>query len=176
MTTTSLASLSGQLRQLNDRQAVADLITRLGLMLDDKSFDDARTILADDVTVQTPGGSSRGPEAVVAQARRSHTVRTQHVITNMLITLEGDRAQARANLIVTFVPDSDDPEASLTIGNSDQPQSRLMIGEHYRFQAARGEPGWRLTSIKVARAWSTQPLAAGARVAETNRRAAPDAS
>ena len=75
-----------------------------------------------------------------------------------------------------FVPDSDDPEASLTIGNSDQPQSRLMNGERYRFKAAHGEPGWRLTSIKVTRVWSTQPLAAGARVAETNRGATPDAS
>lgn len=111
---TDLASLHDQLQQLNDRQAVADLITRLGLMLDDKRFDDARTILADDVVVHTPGGSSPGPEAVVAQARRNHTVRTQHVITDVLIQLEGDRAEASANLIVTFVADSDHPDARVT--------------------------------------------------------------
>ncbi|MGH2869755.1 MAG: nuclear transport factor 2 family protein [Solirubrobacteraceae bacterium] len=162
-------SLNDQLQQLSDRQAVTELITRLGMMLDEKRFDEAGTILADDVTVQTPGGSSRGPRAVVAQARRNHTVRTQHVITDVLVQLDGDRAEARANLIVTFVPNSDRPGAGLIIGDSEQPESRLMIGERYRFGAARREPGWRLTRIEVARLWSTNPLAAGARVVETNR-------
>jgi hypothetical protein len=176
MSSTDLMSLTEQLRQLNDRQAIADLIAQLGLMLDDKRFDDARTILADDVTVQTPGGSAQGVEAVVAQARRNHTVRTQHVITNVLIDLEGDRAEARANLLVTFVPDSDQPESRLVIGNSVQPESRLMIGERYRFEAVRGESGWRLTSIEVARLWSTNPVPAGAQVAEVNRGATALAS
>ena len=169
MSTLDLISLNDQLQQLNDRQAIAELITRLGLMLDEKRFDEAQTILADDVTVQTPGGSSRGPEAVVAQARRNHTVRTQHAITDVLIQLDGNRAEARANLIVTFVPNSDRPDAGLTIGDSEQPQSRLMIGERYRFEAVRGKAGWRLTLIEVERLWSTTPLAAGARVAEINR-------
>jgi hypothetical protein len=169
MSTTDPMSVNDQLAQLNDRQAIADLITRLGRMLDDKSFDDASTILADDVTVQTPGGSARGPEAVVAQARRNHTVRTQHVITDVLIDLDGDDAEAGANLVVTFVPDSDDPGATLAIGNSAQPQSRLTIGERYRFKAVRGIAGWRLARIEVQRVWSTQPLAAGARVVETDR-------
>ena len=44
-----------------------------------------------------------------------------------------------------------------------------MIGERYRFAARRDETGWRLTRIEVARLWSTKPLAAGARVAETTR-------
>jgi hypothetical protein len=168
MSTPDLTSLDDQLQRLNDRLAVADLITRLGLMLDEKRFDEAPTILGDDVTVRTPGGSSRGPDAVVAQARRNHTVRTQHVITDVLINLDGDRADARANLIVTFVPNSDRPEAGLVIGESEQPESRLMIGERYRFEAVRAEQGWRLTRIEVTRLWSTKPLAAGARVAEAN--------
>jgi hypothetical protein len=166
---TDLMSPHDQLQRLNDRQAVADLITRLGLMLDDKRFDDARTILAEHVVVHTPGGSSRGPEAVVAQARRNHTVRTQHVITDVLIELDGDRAEASANLIVTFAPDSDHPDARLTIGDSDQTQSRVMIGERYSFAALRDESEWRLTRIDVARVWSTAPVPAGARVAEINQ-------
>jgi hypothetical protein len=176
MSTPDLISLTDQLQRLNDRQAVAELITRLGMMLDEKRFDQAPTILADDVTVRTPGGSARGPEAVVAQARRNHTVRTQHVITDVLIQLEGDRAEASANLIVTFVPSSDRPDASLIIGDSEQPESRLMLGERYRFAAVRGESGWRLTRIEVGRLWSTKPLAAGARVAENSRGVTPGVS
>jgi hypothetical protein len=171
LSTTDPNSLHHQLRDITDRQAISDLITRLGVMLDDKRFDDARTVLSDDVAVQTPGGSARGPEAVIEQARRNHTVRTQHVITDVLIDLIGDRAEARANLIVTFVPDSDQPEARLAIGSSDQPVSRLMIGERYRFEAVRGERGWRLTRIEVGRVWSSQPQPPGARVAEIDRQA-----
>jgi SnoaL-like domain len=168
MSTTDLLSLDAQIRRLNDRQAVAELITRLGLMLDDKHFDEARAILADDVVVRTPGGSAQGLEAVLEQARRNHTVRTQHVITDLLIDLEVDRAEASANLIVTFVPGSARPGSRLAIGTS-EPVSRLMIGERYRFEAARGESGWRLTTIEVTRLWSTEPLAPGARVAEIDR-------
>jgi hypothetical protein len=171
--TTDLPSLNRQLQDITDRQAVSDLITRLGAMLDDKRFDDAGAVLADDVAVQTPGGSARGPEAVVAQARRNHTVRTQHVITDVLIDLQGDRAEARANLIVTFVPDSDQPEARLAIGSSDQPVSRLMIGERYRFEAVRGARGWRLARIEVGRVWSSQPQPPGARVAEAGAESGP---
>jgi hypothetical protein len=166
MSTADPMSLNDQLRQLNDREAIADLITRLGLMLDEKRFDEAGAILADDVTVRTPGGSARGRDAVVKQARRNHTVRTQHVITDPLIELKGDRAAARANLIVTFAPKSDQPAARLLSGDSEQPVSRLMIGERYRFEAIRDDAGWRLTAIEVARLWSTQPLTPGARITE----------
>jgi hypothetical protein len=168
MSTAELVSLNDQLRQLNDRQAIADLITRLGLMLDDKRFDEAEAILADDVTVQTPGGSARGRAAVVEQARRNHTVRTQHVITNLLTELEGDRAEAHANLIVTFAPESDESESRLLIGDFEQPVSRLMIGERYRFEATHGDEGWLLTAINVTRLWSSQPVPPGARIAQIN--------
>jgi hypothetical protein len=175
-TTADLVSLTAQLQAIADRQEIADLILRLGLMLDEKGYDDAPTIFADDVTVQTAGGSAHGRAAVVEQARRNHTVRTQHAITGVLITLAGDRAEARANLIVTFVPDSEQPEARLVIGTAAPPEGRLMLGERYRFAAVRGESGWRLTRIEVARLWSTQPVPAGALVTQSNRGAGTGAS
>lgn len=166
MSSAETHSLDGQLDELRDRQAVAELITRLGLMLDDKDFDQAPSILADDITVQTPGGSSEGPEAVVTQARHNHIVRTQHRITDVLIELDGDRAKARANLVVVFVPDSDQPGARLTLGGSELSESRLTVGERYHFEAHRGEHGWRLREIEATRLWSSQPVPRGATVRE----------
>jgi hypothetical protein len=175
MTVPDITSLTEQIQELSDRQAIADLITRLGRMLDDKTFDDTEAILADEVTVHTPGGRARGRDAVVAQARRNHTVRTQHVITDVLIELEGDRAHASANLIATFAPDG--PDSRLTINGSEQAESTLMLGERYRFKAARGASGWRLTSIEVAPVWSTgrRPPTPGVQVAQTDA-VVPDAA
>jgi hypothetical protein len=165
MQATGSSTLTDQLQQLDDRRAIAELIAQLGLMLDEKHFDDARLILADDVIVQTPGGSARGSEAVVAQARRNHSVRTQHAITDVLIDLDRDRARARANLIVTFAPDR--PGARLVIGETEQPDSYLTIGEVYRFEAVRTDGGWRLARIETARVWSSQPLPGRALVGQT---------
>ena len=126
MQATDSTSLDDILQRLYDRQAIAERIAQLGRMLDEKRFDDARSILADDVVVQTPGGEARGFEAVVAQAQRTHTVRNQHAISDVLIDLDGDRAQARANLIVTFAAD---PGARLVVGDAEHPDSFLTLGE-----------------------------------------------
>jgi ketosteroid isomerase-like protein len=120
---------------MNDRQDITDLISRLGRWLDDKRFDDARTVLTEDVTVSTPGGQAEGIERVVAQASRNHQVPTQHLITNVLVDLDGDTATATANLLVTF----------------SEPFSQQ--GERYLFGAARTPDGWRLRRIEVTPIW-----------------------
>jgi hypothetical protein len=161
-------SANATIQQLADRQAIADLIMRLTLMLDDKRYDQAPTIFTDDVRVRTAAGSASGPAAAVEHARRNHTVRTQHAICGLLIDLQGDRASARANFINTFVPDSDQPGAQLIIGNAVQPDSRLMLGERYHFEAVRGDGAWRLSSIEVARVWSSHAVPAGAVVSQAS--------
>jgi hypothetical protein len=137
----SKGRLMSQVQQLTDRQAIADLVSGLGAWLDDKRFDDARSVLAEDVTVDTPGGAAQGIDRVVAQARRNHEgYETHHVITNVLVDLAGDQATARANLTVTFA----------------SPETRFAMGERYRFEAVRTPDGWRLTRIRVRPVWSTR--------------------
>jgi hypothetical protein len=166
--TTELDALREHLQQLSDRQAIADLIMRLTMMLDDKRYDLAPMIFTDDVRVQTAAGSASGPAAAVDHARRNHTVRTQHAVCGVLIDLHGDRATARANFVNTFVPNSDQPGAQLVIGNSVQPQSRLMLGELYHFEAVQIAGSWRLSSIEVTRVWSSDAVPAGARVTQAS--------
>jgi SnoaL-like protein len=131
-----LETLRAELRALQDRQAVTDVVDRLGLWLDEKRFDEAREILTDDVRVQTPGGVAEGIEPVARQAARNHAVPTQHVISNVRVEIDGDRATAGANLLVTFA--------------GEQPRT---LGERYRFEARREPHGWRLSSIAVDRVW-----------------------
>lgn len=126
------------MQQLADRLEITDLVSRLGRWLDHAGDDAPERVLAPDVTVRTPGGEAAGIERVVAQAERNHAVdATQHVITNVLVDLDGDRAEVAANLTVTFVD-----------GN------RLRtLGERYRFGAVRKDAGWRLTRIEVEPVW-----------------------
>jgi hypothetical protein len=130
-----------ELHEMLDRQAIADLISRLGLMLDQKSFDTAASVLTQDIVVQTSGGASAGLEQVIAQAERNHRGITQHVITNLLIELDGDRAEAQANLIATFWPDPRRPDGT------------FAVRDRYRFELIRTEAGWRLRRIEAAPAW-----------------------
>ena len=133
-----------ELKELLDRHEIAGLVDRLGLWLDEKRFDEAPTILTEDATAETPGGTARGLEAVVEQARRSHgeEVGTQHAITNKVIDLEGDRASVGANLLATFF----DP------GQRSAP--RRQLGERYAFEVVRTPDGWRISSVKTTPLWT----------------------
>jgi hypothetical protein len=126
------------MNSLTDRLEITDLISRLGRWLDRVGDDAPERVLAPDVTVRTPGGEAEGIDRVVAQAQRNHAVdATQHVITDVLVDLDGDRADVSANLTVTFVDGG----------------SLRTLGERYRFGAARTDAGWRLARIEVDKVW-----------------------
>lgn len=134
------------------RDEITDLVNRLGMVLDEGSFDDLRQLLADDISVRTPGGEATGRDAVVAQARRNHRPEQpiQHLITNLLIDLTGDRATARANLVVHFGPE--EPPA---IPHPRGAPLQLTMGEIYRFELTDTPAGWRFAHIETTPIWST---------------------
>lgn len=131
-----------QLQELIDRSEITELVNRLGVWLDEKRWDEARSILTEDATAKTPGGSVAGVDQLAQQARQNHVVPTHHVITNVLIDLDGDRATVGANLIATFVtgPDRSGPH--------------FQLGERYRFEAIRTPDGWRLSQVESTPVWS----------------------
>ena len=109
MTTTTTT----ELQQLSDRAEITDLVALLGACLDDGSFDDMAELLAEDATVRTPGGQAEGRAAVIAQAGRTHPAGQSfhHVITNVLVAVDGDLATARR---VGHLPD-------VAVGNAAEP-------------------------------------------------------
>jgi hypothetical protein len=129
---------------MNDREELGGLVTRLGLWLDEKRFDEARDVLTEDVSASTASGSVAGLDAVVRQARRAHAqdVRTQHIITNPLFEVDGDHAKIAANLVVVFA-------------KGDQ---HRFVGERYRLEAARTAEGWRISRVAADLVWdATHP-------------------
>jgi hypothetical protein len=141
-----------ELRQLTDRDEITALVYRLGMYLDEGRFDELTSILTENAVAQTPGGVAEGRDALIAQARRNHSAdqRIQHVISNVLVTLDGDRADVRANLIATFAGGGDGaPEDRLA------PEPHFTLGEIYRFAAIRTPDGWRLSRVRTIPVWTT---------------------
>src|SRR4051794_19508401 len=130
--------------ELLDRLELDELVSRLGRFLDEARWEEAPLLFTEDATVTTPGGTARGRVALVAQARRNHSEPTQHVITNCVIDLDGDRARIGANLLVTFAPDG---------------APRAQLGERYAFSAVRTGAGWRLASVEVRLVWRRDTVA-----------------
>jgi hypothetical protein len=147
-----------QLLQLTDRSEIADLVNRLGLVLDEGRFDEMRSLLVEEATAQTPGGTAEGRDAMVAQARRNHRPdqAIQHLITNLLVDLDGDgdRASARANLVVHFGPADGDGSQS----GSPAPPVEFTLGEVYRFELVRTPEGWRFARVETTPVWMSGDL------------------
>jgi hypothetical protein len=152
MTTTTIPDL----QQLSDRAEIIDLVARLGACLDEARFDDMADLLVEDATVRTPGGQAEGRAAVIAQAVRSHPAdqQFQHVITNVLVDLDGDRATARANLVLHVSVPGDGP----AYATAPAPAPRAGIGEVYHFRLARTPAGWRLSRIETVPVWLSGTL------------------
>jgi 3-phenylpropionate/cinnamic acid dioxygenase small subunit len=134
---------AASLQELTDRLRITDIVSTLGRCLDERSFDSLPALFTEDATVSTPGGTATGHEALVAQARRRHSEPEgiQHLITNILIELDGDRASVRANLLVTFAEGVADP-------------APYQLGEVYRMQLVLTHSGWRISDLSTTPTWS----------------------
>ena len=113
------------LAALHDRIQITEVLAGLGRWLDDKRWDDAADVLARGVRITTPGGAVEGIDAAVAQARRNHDEVTQHLFTNVVVDLDGDRADVGAESLI-----------------ASGPQRRL--GSRYALGFVRTPAGWRI--------------------------------
>lgn len=145
------STIDATLQQLVDHNEITDLIHRLGVVLDEGHFDDLRSLLAEDATVRTPGGTAEGREAVIAQASRNHPPEQpiQHVITNMLVDLDGACAQARANLVVYFGPLAGASDSGVPLAAPVE----YTTGEVYQYDLVRTSEGWRFSRIQTTPVW-----------------------
>ncbi|MBT2212905.1 MULTISPECIES: nuclear transport factor 2 family protein [Actinomadura] len=129
--------------RIADRIEIGDLVARFALLLDEKRWEDASTVFAEDVTVHSPrGGELRGIDKVVDFMRRSEVEgeHTQHTTTDLLVDVGGDQATASANSTVYFYRDGQAPH--------------FTGGLRQHFTVARTPGGWRLREVRITPAWS----------------------
>lgn len=132
--------------ELADRQAISDLLHRWGAILDELRLDELRSVLTADVTVTTPGGHAEGFDAVLAQAQHNHdpAVRTQHLLGDLLLDLDGDRASARLNVVGVFAKGE----------GRYAPPPVFQIGSVNRYRLVRTVEGWRVRSMEMQPTWA----------------------
>jgi 3-phenylpropionate/cinnamic acid dioxygenase small subunit len=130
---------------ISDRIEIADLVARFARLLDEKRWEDADTVFADDVAVHSPrGGELHGIDEVVGFMRRSEVEgqHAQHTTTDLLVDLDGDEAAASANSTVYYYRAGQAPH--------------FTGGLRQTFTAVRTTAGWRLREVRIKPAWTRE--------------------
>jgi 3-phenylpropionate/cinnamic acid dioxygenase small subunit len=130
---------------LADRIEIADLFTRFALLLDEKRWEDAGTVFADDVAVHSPrGGELHGIDKVVDFMRQGEVEgqHAQHTTTDLLVDVDGDRAAALANSLVFYYRDGQAPH--------------FTGGLRLAGTAVRTPAGWRLREVRITPVWTRE--------------------
>ena len=134
--------MSEDITRIADRLEITALFARLARMLDEGRHEDARTIYAEDVVVRSPRGELRGIDEVIAFLRRSQVEgeHTQHVNGDVLVEVDGDRAQASANQLVHYYRTGEPPHR----------RSGLRLA----YSTVRTPAGWRFCEGQLTLAWA----------------------
>ena len=143
---------SVDLQRLADRLEIGELLDRYAATLDESQdparFDEewARSVFTDDVRLSFPVGSREGIAGAVALHRHGmgRFVRTQHVVSNLVLDFAGDGARAglRANLLAAHVYVNGEGE------------SLFVVGDWYEGGARRTGGGWRIDRLELHVVWN----------------------
>jgi len=130
-----------------DELEILRLVATLAQAIDDRDEARYRGCLADEVMGASPSGDPYSWLAVSSHeyARRSieavsAMTWTHHKLCNPVVDLMGDRALAKADVVV-------DMEASSSEGHSEH----LTIGGRYELEFARVDQGWRISKRRLVR-------------------------
>lgn len=126
-----------------DRSAIIDTINGVGVWADRKDFAKLRPLFADTVDMDYTSLAGGTPVTVKAddlmkgweQGLRSF--RTQHMISNHLVTITGDTAESISYVhAMHYVP-------------NDMGISNWQVYGHYNHKFVRSAGGWKITAMKL---------------------------
>ncbi|NKE63015.1 nuclear transport factor 2 family protein [Lentzea sp. PSKA42] len=130
---------------LSDRVEITDLFSRLSHLLDEKRWEDADTVFDRDISVSSPrNGELNGLDELVDVMRRAENPDelTQHVTTDVLVDVDGDKAAAMANSVVHFFRDGQAPHRT--------------AGLRLTCVVVRTPAGWRLRESRTTLLWLSE--------------------
>lgn len=141
---------SEQFRRLEDKQALQELLVSYARSCDDRDWLRYRSLFLPDAKIDYTGAYGRSGrrdeiadwiEVLLSGGALQHT---QHLLSNIEITLAGDRASGRADYL--------NPDVFI------RPAGRALLvnGGIYDFTAVRTDDGWRLSTLAARILWSAE--------------------
>ena len=141
---------SEQLRRLEDKQALQELLVSYARSCDDRDWPRYRSLFVPEAEIDYTGAYGRAGrrdeivdwiEPLMSGPALQHT---QHVLGNIELTLGGDRASGRADYL--------NPDVFT------RPAGRelLVNGGIYDFTAVRTDDGWRFSTLTARILWSAE--------------------
>jgi 3-phenylpropionate/cinnamic acid dioxygenase small subunit len=134
-----------QVRELLDERAIADVCVRYASAIDDRDWDRLRScFLPDAVGIYHADRPLVGYEAI-EQAIRTAVMplsRTQHLVSNVTIALDGDEATGQCYLHAQHVREG-------VPGGE-----KFVIAGRYSDRFARTDDGWRIRERRLDRWWT----------------------
>ena len=143
-------SVDGQLRRVADELEIRNLLARIAQGADDGDLKDYVQLFAEDGSWQGPDGGVRKGHADIlasAQERRASGIQgpgtnTRHVVTNIVIQLNGDTATGKSYYQY--------------YGNAQATPDVLRIGEYFD-EFLRTPKGWKMAKRVIVGAMPPQP-------------------
>ncbi|MCC9307848.1 nuclear transport factor 2 family protein [Kitasatospora sp. RB6PN24] len=142
-------------QDLRDRLAVVETCTRMCWHTDQREWEQLLgRVFAEKVRVDYTSLNGGEPAELPADALvgawrdlLGALDATQHLLTNHLVTIEGDAAVVTANFQATHV----------LAKAADGPM--WTLGGRYRFDLVHSESGWRIAGLVMTKVWQTGNLA-----------------
>lgn len=129
-------------QQLADRQEIEDLLVTYAHAIDTKDWDLLRTVFTSDAALDysSTGGPSGTLEDLIAFLDPSLKAfaLTQHLIANVRVSIDGDRASATAHLFNPMKPTEGD---------------MFFVGGRYEDDLVRTPGGWRIARRTFHAGW-----------------------
>jgi 3-phenylpropionate/cinnamic acid dioxygenase small subunit len=148
-----MSSEGDAVRTLQDRQDIVDLLTRYATAVDTRDWDLLASIFTPEAYCDySQSGWIRGTIAEIVQAFRNtdkpeDTTVTQHIISNHVVDIDGDRGQVRAYL-----------HAQHALPASDGSTSLYTVGGIYTDDVIRRVDGWKIARLHLRSLWTRGTL------------------
>lgn len=129
---------------MSDREDIIDLAVRYTWALDTKNVEGLRDVFTPDATAMLRGVECNGVDAIIARIGGAvlRLDRTQHLVGNHQVTVDGDTGTHRCHLQSQHV-------LSGTEGGDN-----YIVGGYYEDRVVRTPAGWRISHRLMQQTWT----------------------
>jgi uncharacterized protein (TIGR02246 family) len=135
--------MEDRIRRLLDESDIRELLLEFARAIDAADWTAYAETFAEDGVFEIYDQHRTGRDEIAAGPRRDLTRwdRTQHYVTNLAVTVDGDVATARGEMLAVHIPDKSEPTKHADAGGI------------YHCRLRRTDEGWRFSTVRVEILW-----------------------